>query len=788
MSGPFFPELELTGALFCVALSAYLVRIGRRTDTVRQTYLQCLVLVTCAGLLDVCRCYLANSYGTQGPGASLVKGLFVLVSMTEALAVLSFIRYAKDRDRDGRKPAPLLAALALTATGVLCQALVWPHIPTAVFCASVGMFLLYFSLETPPFVELRARLKELEEAGIRAEEEKQKAILEDCGMNEFLANMSHEIRTPLTAILGYDEVILNHAKEEDVREYALDIRNAGNTLLYIVGDILDFSKIESGELSLSIGEYYLHDVLDNLDNMIRKKARDKGLEYRTVIDDEIPDLLLGDGIRVNQILLNLLNNAVKYTDHGYAQLTLAGERIAEDGLLLKADVQDSGIGIREENMASVFKAFARFDEDKNKGVEGTGLGLAITSRLLEYMGGTITAKSTYGKGSTFSVTIPQIIVDEKPLRLYAEEGSDKTYGKQEELLAPEARLLVVDDNLTNRTVVGELLTGTLMTVDMAQSGEQCLAMVRENAYDVILMDQMMPHLSGPETLVKLNEMGAENKSGNAAVIAFTADAVAGAKERLLSLGFDDYLSKPVTVHTLIQAISPHLPQDKKLKPGMPGYEEAVKAREARMSGGAEKSREQLALEECKGIDLTQALTICGSKAVLLAAVRDFYFTIGSQADLIERYMEEGDIKNYTIKVHALKSAAGIIGARKLSDDAAYLERMGNKNDTEEILDKTPALLSLYRSYIDNLKVIDPDYGREGEKEPLSEEELDDAYTEIRMLAEQFEFDAIDAIMETLLAYQIPENRKAEFDAVRIAVTDVNREALLQMLAPNASAP
>ena len=515
--------------------------------------------------------------------------------------------------------------------------------------------------------------------------------------------------------------------------------------------------------------------------MIRKKARDKGLEYRTDIADTIPDRLLGDGVRVNQILLNLLNNAVKYTERGYAQLKIRAERLKGDGLLLKAEVEDSGIGIREEDMDKLFNAFARFDEMKNKGVEGTGLGLAITSRLLELMGGTIEAKSVYGKGSVFSVTIPQVVVDEAPIGLYTDDRRETVKSTEDELLAPDAKMLVVDDNLTNRTVVAELLAHTLMTIDMAESGEQCLAMVREKAYDIILMDQMMPRLSGPRTLTLLREMGEENKSSNACVIAFTADAVAGARERLLAAGFDDYLSKPVTVQSLIRTISPHLPEAVKLTPGMAGYEEAVRASRARTEGGAQKSREQMALEELQGIDLAHALSICGTKEVLLAAVKDFYFTIASQADLIERYQKEGDIKNYTIKVHALKSAANFIGARRLSDDAAQLERLGNKNKTEEIREKTPALLALYRSYQEKLKAIDPDYRNGEEKEYVTREELEEVYGEMRLLAEQFEFDGIDAIMETLEGYRIPDDEKPHFDAVRIAVTDVNREALLKLL-------
>ena len=857
MTGLYLTQIEATAFFFDLALCIYLLWVRKRSDTVRASYLQFLLIVTAAIFLDVAQAVLMNLNRTSHPVRFPLTVVFSAVQILELLAAAYFTRYAMDQananektvrvvsrvlqtfslvyaaiqiinlfthvshriDADGvvtrgplyipvnyvyplaylsvgcmmffilrrsytrRNAIAIFAGWAFTVGGILIQVLIAPQVLTALFGASVASFLLYFALETPPFIELKNRLREVEEAGARAEAEKERALTEDRGMNEFLANMSHEIRTPLTAILGYNEVILNHADEEDVREYAQDIRSAGNTLLYIVGDILDFSKIESGDLKLSVGNYRLHDVLDNLGNMIRKKARDKGLEYRTDIDHTCPDELTGDGIRVNQILLNLLNNAVKYTEHGYIQLKMRAKRgEADDTVVLMASVTDSGIGIREADMDKLFNAFARFDEEKNTGVEGTGLGLAITSKLLRLMDGTIEVESAYGKGSTFRISIPQKIAGTDTIGM-VESGEETTAATGGDLLlAPDARMLVVDDNLTNRTVVGELLSQTLIGIDMAESGEVCLEAVREQAYDVILMDQMMPRLSGPQTLEKMREMGDENRSGNARVVAFTADAIAGAKERLLALGFDAYLSKPVTVHTLTQMLRALLPPEKILKPGMDGYEEALNISQKHLKSETQKSSEQMILETLQGIDLAQALAICGTKDVLLAAVRDFYHTIQDQADLIEQYMETGDINNYTIKVHALKSAANFIGARKLSDDAAYLERMGNKKNTDEIREKTPALLALYRSYLEKLSAIDPDQSPEEDaREEITEEDMSDAYGEIRLFAEDYDFDGIDAMMETLAEYRIPQDQQARFRQIRTCVTNVDREGLLKLL-------
>ena len=520
-------------------------------------------------------------------------------------------------------------------------------------------------------------------------------------------------------------------------------------------------------------------MIDNIGNIIRKRARDKGLEYRTMIDRTMPDELIGDGIRVNQIMINLLNNAVKYTEHGYAQLAVNAD-IAQDkkSLMLHIRVEDSGIGIRKEELPKLFDAFARFDSIRNRGVEGTGLGLAITSRLVDLMGGTISATSVYGEGSVFSVDIPQQIASAESMNVRdAREEKEAVSGAGVAFYAPDARLLVVDDNETNRTVVAELLRPTKIRVDSADGGAEALSLVQNHAYDIILMDQMMPRMSGPQTLAAMRTLP-ENASKNAAVIAFTANAIAGAREQLLSLGFDDYLSKPVTGADLCGMIIKHAAKEKIMLPGSPGYEENLALSR---SAKKDKTEEQRILEELKGIDLSLALTYCGTREVLFAAVRDFYITISQQADVIERYCEEEDYQNYTIKVHALKSAARSIGAEQLSEDAAYLERCGNEKRHDEIREKTPALLSLYRSYTEKLAAVSPDAKKNDDREEIGMEDLREAYEEIKQFAIAFDFDGIDSVMESLEAYRIPVEEQPHFEAVRLAVANVSREMLLALL-------
>lgn len=777
-----FFVMDVTEVVECIFFVWYIVDHAKETDEIRKKCLRPL-----RGLLAI---YLAvqvvNLFtgivffttpdGRLIAGPLLIPVVYLLPGVLLLYGTVLYFLIVQKESASHR--ISVLSAVLLPLIAAFIQLQITPQLMMIGFFVVLSDFLIYFSLETPAFKQLNVRMQELEEAGKEAEEAKRRALDEDEAMNDFLSNMSHEIRTPLTAILGYDEVIIKDAPEEDVRAYAEDIRAAGNTLLYIVNDILDFSKMASGNMTLSVGAYHLSEVLDNIGNIIRKRANDKGLEYRTRIDDTIPDMLYGDGVRVNQIMINLLNNAVKYTSHGYVQLSVAATRGTDERFLtLKVAVEDTGIGIKEEEMGKLFDAFARFDRIKNNRVEGTGLGLAITSQLLQMMGGTIDVDSVYGKGSIFSVSIPQQVAGSKTIAQRAAQGLRADDQTEETFYAPEAQLLVVDDNETNRTVVGELLRHTLVEIDTASSGMEALAMVRGNAYDLILLDQMMPNMSGPETLKQMRALS-DNASEHAQVIAFTANAVAGVKEQLLAQGFDDYLAKPVTGQDLIKMMIRHLPREKYLLPGDAGYDEAA-ARDKSLHGESEKSDDQILLESLQGIDLSLALTYCGTKEVLRAAVTDFYLTIPQQSDLIERYLGEGDIANYTIKVHALKSAARFIGAEKLSDEAAQLEQLGIEGREEEIRERTPEMLALYRSYLEKLNAVAPANKTRGEE--ISADDLAEAYEELRSFALAFDFDGIDAVMGELSSYDIPEEEAERFEKIRDAVANVNREALLELL-------
>ncbi len=438
----------------------------------------------------------------------------------------------------------------------------FPDISVNFIIISVNVYYFFFLLETPAYRDLERTLERLRKAKEIADEANAAAIAADAAKGEFLANMSHEIRTPLTTILGMDEVILRKYESGPIYEYARDIQSAGNTLLHIINDILDFSKIESGQLELSSRNYDLARVLRDVDNMIKIRAEQKGLKYIAQIDESLPEELFGDRIRVHQIMVNILNNAVKYTKKGSVKFTLSGERGDDPSLIvLHMTVADTGIGIHAEDIPKLFQSFSRITSKETHNIEGTGLGLAITGRLIELMGGTVEVTSTYGIGSTFHVVIPQKVVGNKTIKQYELEDSKQKKETRKILKAPDARVLIVDDNDMNRIVLRSLMKETQIKIDEADSGEECLNKIAKNQYDVILMDYMMPRMDGKETLAKLKQM-TDAPGASAKVIVCTANALVGVRAELLAAGFDDFLSKPVNGAELEEMLSKYIPPSK----------------------------------------------------------------------------------------------------------------------------------------------------------------------------------------------------------------------------------
>ncbi|MBD5449836.1 MAG: response regulator [Lachnospiraceae bacterium] len=397
------------------------------------------------------------------------------------------------------------------------------------------------------------QLIELKEDAERANEAK----------STFLARMSHEIRTPINAVLGMNEMILRETESDNIREYASNIHSAGKTLLSIINDILDLSKIESSKMEIVENDYNLGRLLIDVENMISMRAEEKNLNFRIVAERELPAGLRGDDIRIKQCMTNLLTNSVKYTKEGTITLKVDSVNSRDDTINLRVTVSDTGIGIKEEEVYKLFDPFTRLDLMKNKSVEGTGLGLSITKRLIEMMGGNLTVESVYGKGSSFSFVIPQKILSSEMLgdyRTNAAQMNEPDSGGHKEFVASKAKILAVDDNRVNITVVKGLLKRLKVQFDSALSGQECLDKVRENRYDIILLDHMMPEMDGIETLRAMKQME-EYIREQPVVIALTANAIVGAKEEYLQEGFEDYLSKPIDAVKLEALIRKYLPKD-----------------------------------------------------------------------------------------------------------------------------------------------------------------------------------------------------------------------------------
>ncbi len=592
--------------------------------------------------------------------------------------------------------------------------------------------------------------------------------------SKFLASMSHEIRTPINTIMGMDEMILREdgaavPKEyyNSVTNYAVDIKNASESLLGLINNLLDMSKLDSGKMHVVEREYDVKEMLRLIVTMIRVRSRDKDLTFDLDIDESIPSKLYGDSEKIRQILLNLLSNAVKYTENGGFTLKAFMEERNNDRCRLKFSVKDTGIGIRPEDMDKLFEAYERLDEKKNSEVQGTGLGLDISKQYAEMMGGTLICKSVCGVGSDFILTIEQKILDKSPIGVFSEhdDRSDRgTYVPR--FVAPDAEILVVDDNPMNLTVIKGLLKATQMFITTAESGQECLERIRYGEYDVVLLDHMMPGMDGIETLERIRE-----DHPDLPVYALTANITAG-EDFYISKGFNGYLSKPIDSYTLEQTILKHLPE-----------EIVLKADESDAVTVMEDLPEDMAwLREVEGVSVDEGIKNSGGVDTYLYSVRTFYDSIDSNLELIQNAYKDKDFKLYTVKVHALKSSARIIGAGELSSLCQKLEDAGDINDTGYIDNNNPKLVSDYSAFKEKLQRLD-DKKQDDDKEMIPEDELKEAYQALKEVIPQMDYDSVEMIISQLKEYSLPDKdalimddiekmlRKFDWDGMEVIVNE-----------------
>lgn len=521
----------------------------------------------------------------------------------------------------------------------------------------------------------------------------------DRAKTDFLTNMSHEIRTPINGIMGMNSLLLRQIDtlpREKIAEYAGNMQRASRTLLAIVNDILDISKIESGKMELLCEGYELASLINDCYTIVASNCKKKNLDLYMEIDENLPSILYGDDVRIRQIVNNFLSNAVKYTKRGHVILKISYSRIDEENINLRIDVKDSGIGIQKKDMENLFQNFTRLEEHKNRNIQGTGLGLSLTKRLVDMMHGEVLVESRYGEGSTFTAIIPQKVICEDGIGDMKQifENYELSVGAM--MPVPQfagTHILVVDDMEMNRIVAKEMLLQTGAIVDVAGSGEEGLTLMKEQHYDLIFMDQMMPDMDGIATFEEMKRMNHQNKT--TPVIAMTANAVKGAKEMYLQHGFADYISKPIFEEKMWKILERFL-ADKQT--------EAVEKKNS--DGGAEENKKSLQ-ERFPYLDTKQGMSVCmGDEA--------FYFKIlkvylkDEMVDTLQQDYEEKDWVQYQIHVHGLKNVSANIGAMELSEQFKGLEYAIKNHDipdTDYIRSHHDKVMEAYQELLRRLERV-----------------------------------------------------------------------------------
>ncbi len=545
-----------------------------------------------------------------------------------------------------------------------------------------AIVIILLTLGTFRVVDANAKAREsdaLREAKLAAEEASK-------AKSNFLANMSHELRTPINAIMGFNEMILREAGDPLTRERALDVQSAAQILLGLINDVLDFSKIESGNLNILNAEYSLPFLIRDLALLSENRARAKSLDFEIKIQPNLPIGLYGDDSRLRQVLTNLLTNAVKYTPRGTVTLKISGDLKDADTERLHFEVIDTGTGIKAENLEKMFIPYSRVDEHRNRNVEGTGLGLAIVINLLRLMGSELQVQSDYGKGSNFHFSLDQKIMNSEPMGDIHERLSNmvQEYKHRVNYTAPQAKILMVDDNSMNRKIFVNLLKPIKSKVETASSGKKCLECVKEEHFDIIFMDHLMPEMDGVETLQCLKSLEG-NLCAGTPVIALTANAFTGAEELYKGMGFDGFLPKPIATDKLENLIRDLLP---------PEYLESAPETVGNIVHDPTPISEEL--PKIEGVDWEYATLRIRNTELLMDTLKDYYRNIDDEyreiSSLTEQVNTKEGLAEYRIRVHALKSTSAMVGILSVSEIAKVLESAAREGDTERIYTVTPVLL------------------------------------------------------------------------------------------------
>ena len=586
---------------------------------------------------------------------------------------------------------------------------------------------------------------------------------------DFLANMSHEIRTPMNAICGMSDLLLQTKLTDEQLDYVSTIKLSSDNLLSIINDILDFSKIEAGKMELVPQSYNLLSPLYSLQNTIDVRIGERPLDFKISIKRDMPTQLYGDEVRVQQVILNLLTNAVKYSNQGHIELIVDYEKLENDEIMLKATVKDQGIGIKKEDMPKLFEAFSQVDMERNHRIEGTGIGLTITERLVRSMGGSITLESEYGVGTTFYVSMRQKVEDFNSV-IDTESTDDFVVishsnilkgfvsGKKKiaKFVAPDANVLVVDDNEANLKVAKGLMGQYKLNVRTCTSGKAALDILEtDKSFDILFIDHMMPEMDGVE-LTKILRSSNDDYLKYVPIIALTANAIKGVSEMFLANGFTEYLSKPIDTERLGEVLNKWIPENKK--------EEAMEEEEsvADNNEAVDDDEENLRnmLRRIENVDYDKAMTLCGKSEDILLSVIEVYVKSYSQIkERIDSTYAKEDLKNYAIEVHGVKSSSRSIGNDVLGEMAYRLEIEAKDGNIAYVKENHSEFVMKYEQFVGKLKEIVDKLKTEEkiEKVKFSKEEMLSMINECISLYDEFETTKAEEVLKKLQCAECDEN-------------------------------
>lgn len=698
--------------------------------------------------------------------------------------------------------------------------------------------------------------------------------------SDFLANMSHEIRTPMNAVIGLADLALREEMPHAVREYIHQIKASSKNLLVIINDILDFSKIESGKMDIIEVEYKPLSIIQDLASIVNSRIGDKDIEFTMDISPDLPKNLYGDNVRIHQIILNLLTNAVKFTHQGEVHFKMEFELLDEKTVSMKVEISDTGIGIKKEDMHKLFNSFQQVDSKRNRNIEGTGLGLAISQQLLHLMGGKISVRSEYNKGTTFFFEVPQKIVDptpmipqlEKPLKaavllenqyvkaqlirdlnrigaeyvdlvdncsyddlqvdyfiigkmfftqaiqdfvrsrpnmhclilvsydsidvidipnvrviskpayslsLYNAMGiqdidldSDSTEGETFAFIAPEARILIVDDNSVNLTVASGLFEPLKMKIDTAKSAAEAIDKIHKVKYDLVCMDHMMPEVDGIEATHIIRRL--VPSYNDVPIIALTANVVGGAREMFMREGMDDFIAKPIDLKDAVAKFRKWLPKEK-IVPIDRGSTEIENVQTE-----SENGSQNYTASDIKELNVEQALTLLGSEKLFWTVLKEYFHAIEKKSKAILEHKAAARWRDYTIEVHSLKSTSRQIGADHIAEAAAEMEKAGNDENIALINEKTDGMIEEYLQLHEALKKYFAD-ASDDEKRTAESEDIAELLEQMHEALDNFDTLQIDEVTDKMSKFQYSDQNAEFFERLKAAAADSDIDVCLNII-------